>query len=86
MSRLIAEIQRWSSDPEELPRSHEDILKSFPVLLVRARIRPRPARRPCGSGACTTRTGRGGGGAAAGRLLRASYVRERCSRSRGPWP
>jgi len=38
MSRLIAEIKRWSDDPEELPGSHDDLLKTFPVWLAKARI------------------------------------------------
>jgi len=39
MTRLIAEIKRWSGDPENPPRSHEDLLKDFPVWLAKARIR-----------------------------------------------
>jgi tetratricopeptide (TPR) repeat protein len=39
MVRLIAEIKGWSEDPEEVPRSHDDILRSFPVWLAKARIR-----------------------------------------------
>ena len=39
MNRLIAEIKRWVDDPEELPKSHDDILRDFPVWLAKARIR-----------------------------------------------
>ncbi len=39
MTRLIAEIKRWSGDPEELPKSHDDLLRTFPVWLVKARIK-----------------------------------------------
>ena len=39
MIRLIAEIKRWSDDPEELPRTHDDLLKTFPVWLAKARIK-----------------------------------------------
>ncbi len=39
ISRLIAEIKRWTDDPEELPRTHDDIFKTFPVWLAKARIR-----------------------------------------------
>ncbi|MGO9531441.1 MAG: tetratricopeptide repeat protein [Syntrophobacteraceae bacterium] len=39
MSRLVAEIKRWTDDPEELPKSHDDLLKDFPVWLVKARIK-----------------------------------------------
>ncbi len=39
MSRLIAEIKRWSDDPDELPCSHDDILKTFSVWLAKARLR-----------------------------------------------
>jgi len=39
MTRLIAEIKRWTDDPEELPSSHDDILKTFPVWLAKARIK-----------------------------------------------
>jgi len=37
MARLIAEIKGWSGDPEEPPRSHDDLLKDFPVWLAKAR-------------------------------------------------
>ncbi|MBX7212116.1 MAG: tetratricopeptide repeat protein [Verrucomicrobiaceae bacterium] len=39
MGRLIAEIKRWTDDPEELPKSHDDLLKTFPVWLAKARIK-----------------------------------------------
>jgi nephrocystin-3 len=39
MTRLIAEIKRWTDDPEELPKSHDDLLKTFPVWLAKARIK-----------------------------------------------
>ncbi|MGA2605065.1 MAG: tetratricopeptide repeat protein [Verrucomicrobiia bacterium] len=39
MTRLIAEIKRWIADPEELPRTHDDLLKTFPVWLVKARLK-----------------------------------------------
>ncbi len=39
MSRLIREIQRWTSDPDDVPTSHEDILRDFPLRLSKARIK-----------------------------------------------
>jgi hypothetical protein len=39
MTRLIGEIKRWTADPEELPKSHDDLLKTFPVWLAKARIK-----------------------------------------------
>ena len=39
MIRLVAEIKRWADDPEELPKSHDDLLKTFPVWLAKARIK-----------------------------------------------
>ena len=39
MTRLIAEIKRWTDDPDELPKSHNDLLKTFPVWLAKARIK-----------------------------------------------
>jgi nephrocystin-3 len=39
MARLIAEIKRWSDDSEELPRTHDDLLKTFPVWLAKARLK-----------------------------------------------
>jgi nephrocystin-3 len=37
MVRLIAEIKRWSNDPEDAPRSHDDLLRDFPLWLSKAR-------------------------------------------------
>ncbi len=37
MSRLIAEIKRWTNDPEELPRTHDDLLRDFSIWLAKAR-------------------------------------------------
>ena len=37
MTRLIGEIKAWTNDPEEPPRSHDEILKSFPLWLTRLR-------------------------------------------------
>jgi nephrocystin-3 len=39
MTRLVAEIKRWSDDPEDLPKSHDDLLRDFPLWLAKARIR-----------------------------------------------
>jgi len=39
MTRLVAEIKRWTDDLEELPKSHDDLLKTFPVWLAKARIK-----------------------------------------------
>ncbi len=39
MTRLIAEIKRWTDDPEDTPTSHDGILRDFPVWLAKARIR-----------------------------------------------
>ena len=39
MTRLIAEIKRWTDDREDLPKSHDDLLKTFPVWLAKARIK-----------------------------------------------
>ncbi len=39
MTRLIREIKRWSGDPEELPRSHDDLLRAFALWLAKARLR-----------------------------------------------
>lgn len=38
MGRLAAEIKRSTGDPDELPRTHEDILKTFPLWLAKARL------------------------------------------------
>lgn len=37
MTRIISEIKRWSNDPDDIPRSHEDLLRDFPVWLRKAR-------------------------------------------------
>ena len=37
MQRLIAEIARWTGDAEALPKSHEDLLKTFPIWVAKAR-------------------------------------------------
>ena len=47
MSRLIAEIKRWTGDPEELPKSHDNLLKTFPVWLAKARIKAERAGVRC---------------------------------------
>ena len=39
MIRLMAEIKRWADDPEEVPRSNDDILRDFPLWLSKARIK-----------------------------------------------
>ena len=39
MARLIAEIKRWTDDPEDAPRSHDDLLRDFPLWLAKARIK-----------------------------------------------
>ncbi|HKY36422.1 MAG TPA: tetratricopeptide repeat protein [Polyangiaceae bacterium] len=39
MSRLVAEIKRWTEDPEELPRSHDDLSKAFGMWLAKARLK-----------------------------------------------
>lgn len=38
MSRVIEEIRRWTSDPEPPPRAPDDILRTFPEWLARARL------------------------------------------------
>ena len=37
MARLIAEIKRWTNDPEDAPRTHDDLLRDFPLWLAKAR-------------------------------------------------
>jgi tetratricopeptide (TPR) repeat protein len=37
MIRLIKEIKRWTEDPEELPKTNDEILRDFAVWLVKAR-------------------------------------------------
>jgi len=39
MIRLIAEIKRWSGDSDEAPRSHNDLLRDFPLWLAKARLK-----------------------------------------------
>lgn len=39
MARLIAEIKRWSEDPDEVPHSHDDLKRDFGVWLAKARAR-----------------------------------------------
>ncbi len=39
MTRLMAEIKRWTDDPEELPKSNDDMLRDFPLWLSKARIK-----------------------------------------------
>jgi len=37
--RLMAEIKKWSDDPDELPMSHDDIARDFPLWLSKARLK-----------------------------------------------
>jgi nephrocystin-3 len=39
MARLVAEIKRWSGDPDEPPKSHDELLRDFPLWLAKARIK-----------------------------------------------
>ena len=39
MTRVMAEIKRWSGDPEALPTEHDDVLRDFPLWLTKARAR-----------------------------------------------
>ncbi len=39
MTRVMAEIKRWSDDPDALPTRHDDILKDFPLWLAKGRAR-----------------------------------------------
>ncbi len=39
MTRVMAEIKRWSGDPEDLPTRRDDILKDSPLWLAKARAR-----------------------------------------------
>ncbi|MBK6860463.1 MAG: tetratricopeptide repeat protein [Saprospiraceae bacterium] len=39
MNRLMSEIKRWTDDPSELPKSHDEILRDFGSWLVRLRIK-----------------------------------------------
>lgn len=38
MTRLMAEIKRWTDDPDEIPRTNDDMLRDFPLWLSKARI------------------------------------------------
>jgi len=38
MTRLMAEIKRWTDDPEELPKTNDDMLRDFPLWLSKAQI------------------------------------------------
>jgi nephrocystin-3 len=37
IARLIEEIRRWSNDPDNPPRTHDDMLREFPLWLAKAR-------------------------------------------------
>ncbi len=39
MRRLMAEIKKWSDDPEELPTSHDEMTRDFPLWLAKARLK-----------------------------------------------
>src|SRR5580693_8111674 len=39
MTRLIAEIKRWSGDSDEAPHSHNDLLRNFTLWLAKARLK-----------------------------------------------
>lgn len=39
MTRVMAEIKRWSRDPDALPTEHDDIRRDFPLWLVKAKAR-----------------------------------------------
>jgi nephrocystin-3 len=39
MTRLMAEIKRWSGDDAEIPKTNDDILRDFVVWLAKARIK-----------------------------------------------
>lgn len=43
MARLVAETKRWTGDPEELPRSREEMLNVFSVWLAKLRIKAKRA-------------------------------------------
>ncbi len=40
MTRVMAEIKRWTNDPEEPPTKRGDILKDFPLWLAKAKAKP----------------------------------------------
>jgi tetratricopeptide (TPR) repeat protein len=39
MTRLIAEIKRWTGDSDEMPRSRSGLLRDFPLWLAKARLK-----------------------------------------------
>lgn len=39
MTRLVGEIKRWTGDPEDLPKTRDDLLRAFPLWLAKARGR-----------------------------------------------
>jgi tetratricopeptide (TPR) repeat protein len=39
MMRVSAEIKRWSGEPADLPRTHDDLRKDFPLWLAKARAK-----------------------------------------------
>jgi tetratricopeptide (TPR) repeat protein len=39
ISRLMAEIRRWSNDPEALPASRDEIRRDFPLWLAKGRLK-----------------------------------------------
>ncbi len=39
MARLIKEIKHWTDDPEELPKNNDELLRDFPIWLVKSRIK-----------------------------------------------
>ena len=39
MTRLMAEIKRWTDDPDEIPKTNDEILRDFPLWLSKARIK-----------------------------------------------
>jgi tetratricopeptide (TPR) repeat protein len=47
MRRLIEEIKRWTGDPEDVPHAHDDLLKTFPVWLAKARSKAEHSHVRC---------------------------------------
>ena len=39
MTRLLAEIKRWTNDPDPIPTKHEDMLRDFSLWLNKARMK-----------------------------------------------
>lgn len=39
MTRMMAEIKRWTDDPDEIPRTNDDILRDFPLWLSKVRMK-----------------------------------------------